>query len=286
MLNRERTDVFQLGMRLGSLILMWLCAVPVFGVAAVEAAPDPGEIIDRAVRRASALSAASPKAVHVYDKRTTIETLDSRGRVTKTKVKLFEVTLEGGVPDARLTRIEGRRLSERQLRKEDEAMRRRRRIFLGQDEKSGAAKRGTFVPKDMAQRFEVSYIGVERVNGRATHALAFAPKSPEPVAATLADRVANQMHGKLWIDVAENEIARIEVKLRRKVKLWGGILGRLDVFDYTLDRRRSPGGVWHNDEADILLDARGFWKRLRFHVVEKASRFREVRGTLGAGRAE
>ncbi len=269
-----KPNALQIVMRTAALVMAF-CLVA--GSASVDAAaPDPGEIIEKAVQRASDLASAPSKTVHLYDKRTTVETVDSEGRVTGTKVKLFEVTLKGGVPDARLVAIEGRRLSRKQLREEDEKMRRHRRVFLGQNEKSGAAKRGTFIPEDLARRFDVSYLGVQLVGGRDAHALAFAPRFPAPRARTLADRVANQMHGRLWIDVAEHEIARIDVKLREKVKLWGGLLGALDDFSYSLKRRRSPEGVWHNDEADIFLDARGLLKRLRFHVVEKSSNFRKA----------
>ncbi len=243
--------------------------------------PDPGAIVGQAVRRAAKLAEAPPKAVHLYDKRTIIETIDSDGRVSKTKIKLFEVILRGGVPDARLVGIEGRRLSPRQLREEDEKMRRHRRIFLGQDEKSGSSKRGTFVPEDLARRFDLSYIGVEMVGGRAAHVISFAPRSPAPRATTMADKVANQMHGRLWIDVAEHEIARIDVDLQKKVKLWGGLLGALDDFSYSLKRRRSGEGVWFNGEADIFLDARGLLKRLRFHVIEESDNFRRAPELLG-----
>lgn len=280
LLNRMKPNALQFVMRTAALVMAF-CLLA--GSASVDAAaPDPGEIVEQAVRRAAKLAAAPAKAVHLYDKRTTIETIDSQGKVTKTKVKLFEVTLRGGVPDARLVGIEGRQLSSRQLREEDEKMRRRRRIFLGQDETSGSAKRGTFVPEDLTQRFAVSYIGVETIGGRATHVVSFAPRSPAPRAATLADKVANEMRGRLWIDVAEHEIARIDVDLRKKVKLWGGILGALDDFSYSLKRRRSGGGVWHNSEADIFLNARGLLKRLRFHVVEKSGNFRKAPGLADA----
>lgn len=259
----------------GGILIAVVCLLD-GGVLAADADPDPAAIIARVVRRASNLADAPLKTVHLYDKRTTIETVNSKGEVTKTKVKLFEVTLTGGVPDARLVAIEGHRLSRKQALDEDETMRRRRRSFLGQDEKSGSAKRGTFVPDDLARRFEVSYVGVETVEGRAAHVLAFAPRSPAPRARTMAEKVANQMCGRLWIDVAEDEIARIDVQLRNRVTLWGGILGVLDDFSYELKRRRSPDGVWFNDEADIVLDARGLLKRLRFHVVEKSGNFRKA----------
>ncbi len=255
--------------------MLLLTMPPVRGLAGASD-ETPEAILERVVKRAATLASADDGATWLYDKRSTIEELDAQGAVTNRKVKLFEVTVKGGVPDARFTGIEGRNLSEWEIREEDAAIRRRRRLFLGGTENQGPATRGTFVPADLTRRFDVVRLRMESQAGRATHVLSFKPKSPPPAAASMADRVANHLSGTVWIDDEEAELVRVEVKLDERVKLWGGILGVVDEFTYSLKRTRGREGVWRNELADIQLDARGLTKRLRFHVVEQTSRFRKA----------
>lgn len=267
-------------MRLAALGILLAATV---SVAAEEPKVDPTEIFRRTIERARELAKDASGPVYLYDKRTTIESLDPDGNVTDSKAQLFEVTVAGGVPDARLIKIEGRSLTSEQIAREDDEIRRRRRVFLSHEADGEKPKRQSFVPEDLARRFDLSWERTELVAGRPTHVIAFTPREPAPAEKTFADRVANRLSGTIWIDAEDAEIARLEVALLERVKLWGGVIGLLDDFTYSLGRKRGEGGVWHNDLAEIGLDARGFLvKRLRFRVIEQSSRFRKAPATAPA----
>lgn len=234
--------------------------------------PDPVKIFSRAVLRAGKLADDS-SAIYLFDKRTKIDTLDAKGKTTKRKVKLFAVTMTGGVPTERLIGLEGKELSAKEIAKEEEKSSRWRRRFVKTE---GGSKRQSFVPADMARKFDFVFEGTEAIEGRPVHRISFKPKSPPPAAKGFSDRIVNQLLGTLWIDVGEFEIVRIDVKLGERVKLWAGILGALDEFEFKLNRKRDASGVWYNELADISLNARGLFKRLRMRIVEQSSNFRKA----------
>ncbi len=235
--------------------------------------PDAAKLFRRAIERAQNLADDAAAPVYLFDKRTTIATLDSKGKVTQRKIKLFEVTMTGGVPEERLVALEGKKLSAKEIAREQEKSSRWRRKFEQADDQS---KRRSFVPADMVAKFEFGYLRAEDVNDRPNHVISFKPRSPAVEASSFGDRIVNQLSGTMWFDAADSEITRVEVRLGEKVNLWAGLLGALYKFEFKLDRRRSSEGVWYNQDADISLDARGLLKRLRMHIVERSSNFRRA----------
>jgi hypothetical protein len=175
------------------------------------------------------------------------------------------------VPAEKLVALNGRTLSESELRREEEkAARWRRQIERSND----GQKRRSFVPADLADRFDLRFERTELLEGRQNHVLSFHPKASSGKGDSFADRVAGRLRGTVWIDATDSEIARLEIELVGKVTLWGGLLMSLDEFKYSLERGRSSGGVWFNQASDIRLNMRGLFKRLRMHIEEKSGNFR------------
>jgi hypothetical protein len=71
---------------------------------------------------------------------------------------------------------------------------------------------------------------------------------PLPVASEVTrrmiERSQNRMAGKVWIDEADADTARIEVGLVEPLSLgWFGWLGSLNRCEISLERQRMPDGV-------------------------------------------
>jgi len=233
--------------------------------------PDASSLLTKAIQRASTI--ATNSAVYLYDKRTTIDSLDSEGETTKRKVKLFLVTVTDGVPNEKLIAVEGKKLSAKELKQEEEKTKRWGRRL--EKRNKGDSKR-TFVPADLLKKFDVSYVDQQTINGRTTHILVFKPKPSAPKPKTFTDRVLNQMTGRVWIDSVESAVSRLEVSLGKRVTVWGGVLGALNRFELTLVRQRTTEGIWFNQLAEINLDARGLLKRFRMNIKERSSNFRRA----------
>jgi hypothetical protein len=90
----------------------------------------------------------------------------------------------------------------------------------------------------------------------------------------MADRVVNKISGALWVDESEAEIVRLDLKMNEPVKFWGGILGQLDRFEWTLLRQRSRLGVWFNERSDGMVQIRKLFTSTRFKISEESFNFR------------
>lgn len=231
----------------------------------------PDQIFSKVVQRAQALADGTNSPIYLFDKRTTIDTFDSKGKLTKRKVKLFLVTMTGGVPEEKLIALEGESLSAKEIEKEQEKSSVWRRKFAKPNDNS---TRSSFVPADLAKKFDLNYLRSEKIRARNNHVIGFKPKTDGPKAKSFSDRIINQLTGRIWIDAQDSEITRVEVKLGQKVSLWAGLLGALYSFEFKLDRRRSPADIWYNHLSDIRLDARGLFKRLRMNIREQSSNLR------------
>src|SRR5690606_7060438 len=62
----------------------------------------------------------------------------------------------------------------------------------------------------------------------------------------MADRILARLAGRVWIDAADFELARVEARLQRPLRFWGGLVGSLDELDFDLTRVRLADGTWVN----------------------------------------
>jgi hypothetical protein len=105
------------------------------------------------------------------------------------------------------------------------------------------------------------------------YVLTFRPKAIELPEDRLLDRVINLLQGRVWVDAAEFEIARVDVETEGRLRLWGGLLGEVGSFRLHLERERSPLGAWFNRFAEASVRGRRLF--LPFHM-----RMRELAGEL------
>jgi len=104
---------------------------------------------------------------------------------------------------------------------------------------------------------------------------------PLPVASEVTrrmiERSQNRMAGKVWIDEADADTARIEVGLVEPLSLgWFGWLGSLNRCEMSLERQRMPDGVWINTKQSLLIQCRKLTAKLRFRTTEVGSGFQKV----------
>jgi len=85
------------------------------------------------------------------------------------------------------------------------------------------------------------------------------------------------MAGKVWIDEADADTARLEVSLVAPLSLgWFGLLGSLNRCELSLERQRMPDGVWINTKQILLIQFRKLATTLRFRTKEECSSFQKL----------
>jgi hypothetical protein len=263
-------------MRLVWTTFLLLAALPCVGAEtpprnAAEPLPEAATVVIRILQRAAAV--AEDTQPYLYTKRTKVEELDGKGRVQSAKEKVYEVTQIGGVTRARLIDVNApstRRVTmEHEARKEEET---KQRLTASKE----GRQRGRFeqvLTEELFARFDWTVERREQRDGRALLLLSFSPKEGLE-ADKLADRVINRLHGRLWVDETDWEVAQAEVRLAERVTLWGGLLGALDRFVLRIGRERSGEGPWFVRRVDVDIAGRKLLGAVHFRSTEEAGEFR------------
>jgi hypothetical protein len=244
---------------------------------AAEPLPDASDVTRRMIERGQAVAQHEQGPRYTFDKRALLERLDAAERPIKSEEKTYQVTWIGGVPHNRLVKIEGRELSEQELKREQAREEKFQRRFVSADRHKMAAQRETLVTHALLDRYEFSVKERVMLSNRATLVLTFKPRAGHLPSGAIHDRLLNRMAGTLWVDEADADTARLVVHLVEPLSLgWFGWLGSLSRFELSLDRQRMPEGVWINKKLSMFLQCRKLATALRFRLTEDSSGFERL----------
>ena len=236
--------------------------------------PSADDILKRVQARMEAVSEDWPTNRFHYVRTNVIDELDSSNKLKKRTVKTYEVQQIRGLPQSRLLAVDGRTLSaaEQKWRIADEQ---RMQRALTQDKSPDYSKPKQWLTDDILERFTFTVTGRTNHTRRSMLMVEFKPRADAP-SRNMADRIVNKISGSLWVDESEAEIARLELRMDEPVKFWGGILGQLDNFEWTLVRKRSLFGAWFNQSSSGTVQIRKLFTSTRFKVTEESSDFRRL----------
>lgn len=254
-----------------------LVAVLVAGstLARAETALSADEILRRAVERAESSATSVARPDYTYTKHTVTDELDAQGRVKGRKEKLYEVLVESGLSYLKLLQVDGQQLSGGQLRKQQEREEAERQKMTDSQPGKKGDNRENFLTAELVGRYRFTLLDEQPVNGRRAYRLAFEPKSGLAVR-RLTDRFLNQIAGTVWIDAEEFEIARAKIHLKSEVALWGGMVGTLKRCAFTLERTRTPDGIWFNAFSHGFFEGRKLLEPMLIKTQSESTNFRRL----------
>jgi hypothetical protein len=259
----------------------WFCRSVFFVLTGItplalraETAPTAEELIQRAVARSQESQSSSLPDIN-YTKVTVTEEVDSSGKVTDRKKKVYNISFRSGLSQVNLVEVNGHPPAEADRRKQSENETGLRQL-LGQSKAARGDNRENFLTPEMAARFDFRLIGRTNINERAAYAITFQPKTPELPTRRMVDRLLNRISGTLWIDREEFEIARAEVSLKSEVNLLGGFAGCLKKLAYSMVRTRIADGLWFNTLSSGDFEGRKLLDSTRIRTKSQATDFKRA----------
>lgn len=222
-------------------------------------------------------------AQFAFTKQRELEELDSKDKVTERKQSRQECFPVNGLPFARTIERNGKPLTEKERKAEEEreaAVRAGKRPARS-PEATKRDKEWQFTD-EMLARYTFKVTNQETLRGRPAWVVEFTPRSKDLPVKQVTDRVANKVAGKVWIDAEDWEVARLKVWLTEELTFVGGVAGVLRKFELLLDRAPVEPNAWLPTVIDFQMAGREFLVNKRLHYREEAKDFKRVAPALAA----
>jgi hypothetical protein len=205
----------------------------------------------------------------------------SSPRVTSTKT-IIE-SKDGAV--ARLTSINGNPLSAADEQREqarldallaDPELQRHRK--QSQETDTGRALK---VLRVLPQAFLYQYTGPADTPSGTVEKFTFKP-NPAFNPPDLETDVLTAMTGEIWVDAAQERVARLEGHLQQDVDVGWGLLGRLNKGGWiVIEQADVGGGQWRTARFQMRMSGRVFFRTRLFDTTEEETQFAPVPVGLG-----
>lgn len=238
-----------------------LCALLLLPAGAAESIElNPDEILRRVISHSNCEIAQEAEAAYAYTRATMVTHYDERGETKKQTDRVYEVYPRDGQPEIKLISENGRPPAQAGGRGE------------------GAAQTGERAKKlefddDLVRRYDFRLLGREKIGGRDLAVLSFHPRVDPPDDGGMFGKLLNELSGRLWVDLEDYQLARVEVRLLNKVSFLAGIAGAVEKMEMLLIRERVAPGVWLNGSTRIDMEARRLFSRVRFRAFENCTGF-------------
>lgn len=227
-----------------------------------EALTDPYEI----VRRMSVIDQSNyeKSKSYTWQTRNVSRQLDGAGKVKKQEVETFDVDVLYGRPYVKLVAKDDKPLKPDEAKKQDDKLRKEsdKRARESDKDRENRAKEQARdrdelqrVVAEIPKAYHLTLLGIEPMGGRAAYAIQAVPR-PGYKPFNRATGILPRLRGKLWVDVAELQIARVEMDVIETVS-FGLVLARIGAGTrLTFEQQKINDEVWVPRLASGRIDAR------------------------------
>ena len=209
-------------------------------------------------------------SLYTYDVTEVREQLDRDGRVRRRETRAYEVFHVKGRPVRRLVARDGRPLEGKEREKEE-----RRAGELASALRGGRAaseQPGVRLSR-LLERYEFSAIGREGVDERCALVFDFSARPSD--FALERDGLLRRLAGRLWVDEAEEAVARVEVRNTSGLRFALGLGATVSSLSFEARFRRLEEGVWL--PRSLAVSAQGkklLFKGFRVRTTTTYDRYR------------
>jgi hypothetical protein len=277
------------------LAVVWALAA-LAGTPSAQSAPSDGASLLERVRAGLASDELLDERYTYRTVRQTYE-ISALGKLSPGPVKVFEVGPSPVDPKQiyrRLVAVDGRPLSDTELRERDDKHRADalKRLRETPSEHARRLQRETEEAEEARARlddavrvFAFEQKGHEVLDGRSLLLVSVTPR-PEARAQTRAGRQMSKLRGHAWIDEAAGQLVRIEMEVTEQISLGFGLVGHIDAGSRMMYRRAPQAdGAWAPVEARFSgSGATLVFRQFTLETWAKYTDYRSRNGWNGAAR--
>ena len=268
------------------LVALWLAPLPTPAQAEPECPlPEVREFFDQV--RQNLHSDEYLLEQYTFTERRIERQFDAKGGVKKETHEVCEV-----YPSARPRRTyrkiverNGRRLSEKELAKQDHDYEKKLPKTPQEGEAAEAKRRERQARRDRQERevvdelfriYEITIVGRELIEGRSSIVVTFRPR-PGVKPSNRTGKILQKFAGRAWIDEEDRQVVRADAELLDTFSYGLGVLARLyKGATASMKRRKVNGEVWLPAEARFTGKARLLLlKGLRIDSISEYSDYKK-----------
>src|SRR5437764_5765511 len=201
---------------------------------------------------------------YTYIERDVENNLDGKGRTKSTEAKTYEVLQIDGEQVQRLIEKDDKPISDKEAAKEEAKIQKvidKHRNESEKDRRKRAEREkkereeGRQFEREIADAYNFTLLGTELVGGREAWAITAEPR-PGFVPHMKYANFLPKFHGRLWIDKADLQMAKMDVECLDTVS-WGLFLARFHRGShFMIEQTRVNDEVWLPRQLDFKVDLR------------------------------
>jgi hypothetical protein len=246
---------------------------------AQNAAPtDPATLIKAVWENQKQIEAA--RKDYIFHRRDEDQQLDSEGHVKSEELKEYEVYFVGRWEIDRLVSKDGKPLSDRESKKQDEEVHKQEakaRAKVAKQESGDDPDRDSFSATKFLAADRFYNLRRETLQGHEVYAMDFEPR-PDFAPHSLLDKVLKSLGGTIWIDEQARQAVRLEARFLSSVKVGGGVVGSVQKGgNVVLEQRFVNNEIWMPSYDEVHLNARVFFLHKSINGSSTYSDYRKFR---------
>jgi hypothetical protein len=208
---------------------------------------------------------------YTYSTSSTVQDIDSNGKVTKTETEDREVFFINTHRIERTIRKDGKSLDDHDQKKEQERI--DKLVAKAQKTAPGQSLEGPNVNVSITQLLDIMQVSNPRretFRGRSTVVFDFAGRRDAKTHG-LAEDASKKIAGTLWVDERDHQVARMEAHFTDNFHVAGGLLANVQKgSSFYFDQALVNGEIWFPTAAEGHIEARVLLlKGVRQHVIER-----------------
>ncbi len=242
--------------------------------------PDPAALIQSVWDNQKHLEAL--RKDYIFLRKDEEQDVDSHGNVKKTEVREYEVHYVADQQVDRLISKNGKPLSTREGRVQDDEVRRQESHALKQAAKREAGEepdKNEFTVSKFLAADHFHNLRRETYQQHEVYAMDFEPRADfEPH--SIRDKILKALGGTIWIDEKARQIVRLEARFLDSVKVGGGLVGSLERGGNVIfEQRYLNGEVWMPSYSEVHINERVFFLPRPVNYISSYTDYRKFRVT-------